>query len=40
MILHARDYAVLFYEKMGYALIGESYKLFGVLKHYLMKKEF
>lgn len=40
MILHARDYAVLFYEKLGYALIGESYKLFGVLQHYLMEKEF
>lgn len=40
MILHARDYAVEFYKKMGYTLIGESYLLFGQLQHYLMEKEF
>ncbi len=39
MILHARDYAVNFYLKRGYTLIGESHKLFGVLQHYLMEKE-
>jgi ribosomal protein S18 acetylase RimI-like enzyme len=40
MILHARDYAVKFYKKLNYNLIGESYKLFNVLQHYLMEKEF
>ena len=40
MILHARDYAVEFYKKLNYNLIGESYKLFDVLQHYLMEKEF
>ena len=40
MILHARDYAVEFYKKLNYNIIGESYKLFNVLQHYLMEKEF
>lgn len=40
MILHARDYAVKFYLKLGYTLIGESYKLFGTLQHYLMEKTY
>lgn len=39
MILHARDYAVDFYHKLGYTLIEPSHKLFGVLQHYLMEKE-
>jgi predicted GNAT family N-acyltransferase len=38
LILHARDYAVEFYKKLDYTLIGESYKLFDVLQHYLMEK--
>jgi GNAT superfamily N-acetyltransferase len=38
MILHARDYALPFYEKIGYDLIGPSYKLFGVLQHFQMEK--
>lgn len=38
MILHARDYAVIFYKKLGYELVEESYKLFDVLQHYLMHK--
>lgn len=38
MILHARDYALDFYLKLGYTLIEPSYKLFGTLQHYLMKK--
>jgi predicted GNAT family N-acyltransferase len=38
MILHARDYALSFYEKLGYQLIGPSYKLFDVLQHYEMEK--
>ncbi len=40
MILHARDYAVEFYKKLNYNLLRESYKLFDVLQHYLMEKEF
>lgn len=38
MILHARDYALPFYEKLEYQLIGPSYKLFDVLQHYEMHK--
>lgn len=40
MILHARDYAVDFYLKQDYILIGSSYKLFDVLQHFLMEKSF
>lgn len=40
MILHARDYAVDFYQKLNYNLIEKSYLLFGVLQHYLMEKEY
>ena len=38
MILHARDYAVPFYEKLNYINVEKSYKLFDVLQHYLMEK--
>jgi GNAT superfamily N-acetyltransferase len=38
MILHARDYAVDFYLKLGYTLIEPSHMLFGILQHYLMEK--
>lgn len=40
MILHARDYAVDFYLKLGYTVIEKSYKLFDVLQHYLMEKKY
>lgn len=40
MILHARDYALDFYSKLGYTTIEKSYLLFGVLQHYLMEKEY
>jgi len=40
MILHARDYAVPFYEKLNYILVEKSYKLFDILQHYLMEKEY
>lgn len=40
MILHARDYAVDFYLKLGYTLIEPSHKLFGVLQHFLMEKRY
>jgi GNAT superfamily N-acetyltransferase len=39
MILHARDYAVDFYLKLGYTLIEPSHKLFGILQHFLMEKK-
>lgn len=39
MILHARDYAVDFYLRLGYQMIEPSYKLFDVLQHYLMEKQ-
>lgn len=39
MILHARDYAVNFYQSLDYTLVEASYKLFGVLQHYLMIKD-
>lgn len=39
LILHARDYALPFYTKLGYDLIGPSYKLFDVLQHFEMEKE-
>lgn len=38
MILHARDYAVEFYLRLGYEVIEPSYKLFDVLQHFLMEK--
>ena len=38
MILHARDYALDFYLKIGYTSIEKSYKLYDVLQHYLMEK--
>ncbi|TSJ45848.1 GNAT family N-acetyltransferase [Fluviicola chungangensis] len=38
LILHARDYALPFYEKLGYILVGPSYKLFDMLQHFEMFK--
>lgn len=38
MMLHARDYAIRFYQKQDYELVGKSYLLFGKLQHFLMKK--
>lgn len=38
MILHARDYALPFYLRLGYTEIEKSYVLFDVLQHYLMEK--
>lgn len=38
LILHARDYALPFYEKLGYTLVDPSYKLFDVLQHFEMFK--
>ncbi|HEX8327096.1 MAG TPA: GNAT family N-acetyltransferase [Hymenobacter sp.] len=38
IILHARETAVGFYEKHGYAVVEPSHLLFGVLPHFLMRK--
>ena len=38
VILHARDYAMGFYEKLGYQTVEPSYLLMGQIQHYLMEK--
>ena len=38
IILHAREPAVSFYEKLGYKNIEKSYLLFDCIQHYKMKK--
>lgn len=38
MVLHARDYALPFYEKLGFMNHGPSYVLFDTLQHYEMSK--
>jgi ribosomal protein S18 acetylase RimI-like enzyme len=37
-ILHARESAVPFYEKIGYEIVAPSHTLFGVIPHFLMRK--
>ena len=37
-ILHAREIALPFYEKLGYRSIEKSHLLFGEIQHYRMKK--
>jgi predicted GNAT family N-acyltransferase len=36
--LHARENAVVFYQKNGYEIVEKSYVLFDTIQHYLMKK--
>lgn len=38
IILHAREIAIGFYQKLGYELIEKSHLLFGEIQHYLMEK--
>ena len=38
IILHARQTAVAFYGRHGYAVVEPSHLLFGVLPHFLMRK--
>ncbi|GAA3986244.1 GNAT family N-acetyltransferase [Hymenobacter antarcticus] len=38
IVLHARETAVAFYERHGYAVVEPSHTLFGVLPHFLMRK--
>ena len=39
IILHARESAITFNEKLSYQLLEPSYKLFGEIQHYLMTKK-
>jgi N-acetylglutamate synthase-like GNAT family acetyltransferase len=39
LVLDSRENAVGFYEKHGYKITGDSYTLFGVIKHYRMEKD-
>ena len=39
IILNARENAVKFYQKHDYKIIGEGHTLFGVIKHFKMRKE-
>lgn len=38
IILHAREVALGFYNKLGYQLVEKSHLLFGEIQHYLMEK--
>jgi len=38
IILHAREGALPFYQKLGYQLVEPSHLLFGEIQHYLMQK--
>ncbi len=38
IILHAREIAIGFYQKLGYEMIEKSHLLFGEIQHYLMEK--
>ncbi|PJJ54482.1 GNAT family N-acetyltransferase [Hymenobacter chitinivorans] len=38
-ILHARQEAVPFYERLGYHVVAPSHLLFGSIQHFLMRKE-
>lgn len=37
-VLHAREQAVPFYERAGYAVVAPSHTLFGSIPHFLMRK--
>ncbi|WP_345055435.1 GNAT family N-acetyltransferase [Hymenobacter glaciei] len=39
VVLHSREAVVGFYEKLGYVLVEPSHTLFGVIPHFLMRKE-
>ena len=38
IVLHARETAIGFYKRHGYAVVESSHTLFGVLPHFLMRK--
>ena len=39
IVLHSREAAVGFYEKLGYTVVEPSHLLFGVIPHFLMRKQ-
>ncbi len=39
IVLHARESAVGFYERLGYGVVEPSHTLFGVIPHFLMRKQ-
>ena len=39
IILHAREIALAFYDKLGYQLVEKSHLLFGEIQHFLMRKK-
>ena len=39
IILHAREIALPFYQKLGYHLVEKSHLLFGEIQHFLMQKK-
>jgi ribosomal protein S18 acetylase RimI-like enzyme len=39
IVLHSREKAVGFYEKLGYAVVGPSHLLFNEIQHFLMRKQ-
>jgi ribosomal protein S18 acetylase RimI-like enzyme len=39
IILHAREIAIPFYEKLNYSIIEKSHLLFNEIQHYLMRKK-
>lgn len=39
IVLHSREAAVGFYERLGYVVVEPSHLLFGVIPHFLMRKE-
>lgn len=39
VVLHAREQAVPFYQRLGYAVEAPSHVLFGVIPHFLMRRE-
>ena len=39
IVLHSREAAVSFYEKLGYTVVEPSHLLFGVIPHFLMRKQ-
>jgi ribosomal protein S18 acetylase RimI-like enzyme len=38
ILLHAREIALGFYEKLGYRIVSKSHLLFGEIQHFLMEK--
>ena len=39
IVLHSREAAVGFYQKLGYAVVAPSHLLFGEIQHFLMRKQ-